>query len=121
MEIVVRYSAVDGAKLVRTFKSLAGARRFAVKMVGETPEIGSFYAVDFDGVGKVVVEGCTLKELFAAPVAKAKATPIAQEYDGEYDNDWYDPDAAYERHLETKHAGKDNAEAEAHGRYEDII
>lgn len=70
MKIVVRYSAVDGAKMVRTFKSLAGARRFAVKMVGENPEIGSFYAAPFGGVDSVVVEGCTLYELFAAPVAK---------------------------------------------------
>lgn len=64
MSITVRYSAIDGFSKSRSFKTLAAARRFAVGYVGEHPEIGSYYAVAGDGVGKVTVRGATLAELF---------------------------------------------------------
>ena len=63
-DIKVRYKACDGYSKRGTFKTLAGAQRFAVKWVGETPERGSFYAVSADGIGRVTWEGCTFSELF---------------------------------------------------------
>jgi hypothetical protein len=62
--IHVRYSAIDGYRDRRSYKTLAAARRYAVERVGEHPEFGSHYAVSGDGVGKVTVEGCSLAELF---------------------------------------------------------
>lgn len=66
--ITVRYSSIDRYRTRRTFKTLEGARKFAVHYVGEHPEMGSTYAVSDDGVGKIEVEGCTLRELFKEPV-----------------------------------------------------
>lgn len=66
----VRYATVDHCRGSRTFKTLAGARKFAVERVGEHPEFGRTYAVSADGVGKITVEGCTLAELFAGPAVE---------------------------------------------------
>jgi hypothetical protein len=63
-EIRVSYLAVDGYRKTSTFKTLAGAQRFAQKWVGATPELGSFYAVSPDGVGRVTCSGVNLSELF---------------------------------------------------------
>jgi hypothetical protein len=73
VEIAVRYSAVDGFSKSRTFKTLAGARKFAQGYVGAHPEIGLGYAVAGDGVGKVTVRGCKLAALFGEDVAPAAA------------------------------------------------
>lgn len=62
--ITVRYSAIDGYSKSRSFKTLAGACRFAHHYVGEHPDMGSGYAVSFDGVGKVTVRGASLAALF---------------------------------------------------------
>jgi len=62
--IKVTYSTIDRFRRTKTFKTLAGARKFAQHWVGATPEIGSTYAVSGDGVGKVTVEGASLKDLF---------------------------------------------------------
>jgi hypothetical protein len=63
--IIVRYLAVDGYRQTRTFKTLAGARAYAQKWVGKFPELGSDYAVSFDGIGTIrVAGGATLRELF---------------------------------------------------------
>ena len=64
--ITVYYTACDGSRLTRRFKSLKGARKFAQTYVGAHPEIGSLYAVSGDGVGRVAVDGCTLADLFPA-------------------------------------------------------
>jgi len=84
MDITVRYSSVDGFRKTRTFKTLKGAQKFATKYVGETPEFGSYYAVSFDGVGKITVSGTTLEELFPTPDAK----------DEDWENDPTNPDNA---------------------------
>ncbi len=67
-DIRVRYSSIDRCYINRRFRTLEGARRFAVRYVGETPDIGyTFnYAVSADGIGKVTVSGATLAELFPA-------------------------------------------------------
>lgn len=62
--ITVRYNAIDGYSKTGRFKTLAGARRFAQQYVGEHPDMGSGYAVSFDGVGKVTVRGASLAALF---------------------------------------------------------
>lgn len=67
MSITVRYSSIDGFSKTRKFKTIEGARKFAVRYVGEHPDHGGGnYAVSFDGVGKVTVQGCTLAALFDA-------------------------------------------------------
>jgi hypothetical protein len=64
--IKVRYSSIDRFSKVSTFKTLAGARKFAAHWIGETPELGSTYAVSADGIGKITVDGATLLDLFPA-------------------------------------------------------
>ena len=65
--IKVRYSSIDGWRETRSFKTVEGARKFAVHYIGEHPEVGTSYAVSGDGVGRVTVEGCTIAALFAKP------------------------------------------------------
>jgi len=77
MTIKITRRACDGFRDMRTFKTIKGARAFAVKYVGENPEIGSDYAVSADGVATIRVEGVTLRELFAGEVAAPK---IADDY-----------------------------------------
>jgi hypothetical protein len=73
--ITVRYTSLDRVNDRRTFKSLAGAQRFAQERVGATPEISAprdggryrGYAVSADGVGKIVIEaGARYLDLFPA-------------------------------------------------------
>jgi hypothetical protein len=54
-EIRVTYSTVDGYRVYRTFKTLKGASRFAVKWIGETPEVSTTfnYAVGPSGCSKI--------------------------------------------------------------------
>ena len=64
--IIVHYTSIDGVSKRRSFHTVEAARGFATHWVGATPELGSWYAVSFDGVGKVTVEGATLEDLFPA-------------------------------------------------------
>lgn len=67
MTIKVRYSSIDGARVTRSFKTIAGAQAYAQKWVGPTPEIGGGrYAVSSDGIGKVTADGVDLADLFPA-------------------------------------------------------
>lgn len=61
--VKLRFSSCDGSKWTKSFKTLAGARKAALRQIGP-PEIGSTYAISGDGVCKVEVEGCTIRELF---------------------------------------------------------
>lgn len=73
MKITVRYRSIDRFSKAGTFKTLAGAQRFAHRMVGPHPDISvNFgYAVSDDGIGKVTVEGITLDALFPATTPDA--------------------------------------------------
>ena len=71
MDIKVYYSSIDRFHETRRFKTLKGARKFAHLRVGAHPDLGSWYAVSSDGVGKIEVKGCTLAELFPPPAPKA--------------------------------------------------
>jgi len=65
--IKLKYVASDGFKKTGEFKTLARAQKFAQRYVGETPDLGSDYAVSADGFGVIrVVSGAQLAELFPA-------------------------------------------------------
>jgi hypothetical protein len=69
--IKIRYSSVDGVRMLRSFSTLKGARRYAQERVGKNPTIGCGYAVSDDGVGKIEVYGDTkLSDLFGEEVTK---------------------------------------------------
>lgn len=74
--ITIRYRAVDGFRETRKFKTTAGARAYAVKMIGPTPEFGISYAVSPDGIGTIRVEGIGLRELFEQARREANAAEI---------------------------------------------
>jgi hypothetical protein len=87
--IKVKYSSIDRFSKSAQFKTLAGAQKFAQKWVGASPELGSYYAVSADGVGKVTVRGdldgkaVTVADLFAKQEADVP-------------EDSYDEDAYYD-------------------------
>jgi hypothetical protein len=62
--VIVTYTSIDRCYKRRVFKTLEGAQKFACRYVGETPELGTGYAVSPDGVGKVTCQGCALLQLF---------------------------------------------------------
>jgi hypothetical protein len=68
VQIIVYVAAIDGFRDRRSFKTLAGARRYAQERVGATPEFGAGYAVAADGVVTLRVSGATLADLFPATV-----------------------------------------------------
>ena len=66
MDISVTYSSIDHFRTTRKFKTLAGAQKFAQRYLGPTPEMGSWYAVSGDGIGKIEARGVSLYDLFPA-------------------------------------------------------
>lgn len=84
MTIRIRYEAVDGYRKTSTFKTLAGAQKYAADRVGETPDTSAFgrYAVSDDGIGKIMVEGATMVELFPKTAPAPVREPV--EYDEYY-------------------------------------
>lgn len=66
MDIKVTYSTLDRFRKTRSFKTLAGAQKFAQHWVGQTPEVSTSwgYAVSGDGMGKVTVRGANILDLF---------------------------------------------------------
>jgi hypothetical protein len=77
MTITIRYTSIDHINRRRSFKTLEGARAYAVKQVGEYPEMGGTYAVSGDGIGKItVVEGTTLAELFRDVPTYPETDPV---------------------------------------------
>lgn len=66
-DITVRVSTLDHHSESRHFVTIPGARAYAARWVGRSPEMGSTYAVSGDGVARVTVLGISLKELFAEP------------------------------------------------------
>lgn len=65
--IKVKRTSCDGARDKRTFKSLQRARAYAQYYAGKHPEMGSTYAISGDGIVKIEVDGCTLRDLFPNP------------------------------------------------------
>jgi hypothetical protein len=114
MTIKVFYRACDGYRKTRTFKTIEGARKFAVRGVGENPEFGTNYAVSFDGIGVVEVEGCTLQELFHG---KAKATGPYEVHVGIVNEDSFSPPIRY--YLDRAFATLEEANMHAMGLVDD--
>lgn len=71
--IKIRYRASDGYSKVKTFKTLKGARKYCIDMLGKFPEIGRGYAVSGDGVGTIILlsgSHVELKDLFGNDVER---------------------------------------------------
>ena len=66
-DITINMRTTDGERKHRRFKSLEGARKFAMRYVGKTPEISEMmgYAVSPYGDAKITASGISLEELFA--------------------------------------------------------
>lgn len=64
MAVTVHYEAIDGFRETKTFGCLGKARAYAQHWIGETPSIGTGYAVSDDGVGKITAEGVRVSALF---------------------------------------------------------
>jgi hypothetical protein len=69
--IKVHYSSIDHFSQTRSFKTLEGARKYAQKWVGRHPDLGGWYAVSFDGIGKVTAN-VPLSDLFPATQEAAR-------------------------------------------------
>lgn len=63
-ELKLIYSSIDGYRKVYPCASMAELRKLAYHWVGENADVGRYYAVSFDGIGKVEVEGCTIRDVF---------------------------------------------------------
>jgi len=100
MEISVTYESIDHCRKTRKFKTLKGAQAFAQKYVGKHPEMGSFYAVSGDGVGKITAHGVNLTDLFQSEAESVGCCREPMLRGGCCDNcgKWSDEvSAAYER------------------------
>lgn len=78
----ITYQSCDGARKTRTFKTLAGARKFAQEWVGKNPEMGSRYAISGDGIGKITAEGVELRALFGDLPQAPTPDPVEAEGPG---------------------------------------
>jgi len=79
MTIKITIRAVDGFSQTRSFKTLAGARRYAVERVGDAPDLGTTYAVDLYGVVTLYAEGVSLQDLFYPKAPRRLATQEEQD------------------------------------------
>ena len=82
-DITINMRTTDGERKHRRFKSLEGARKFATRYVGKTPEISEMmgYAVSPYGDAKITASGISLEELFA------EEKPVPTECDCQYNED----------------------------------
>jgi hypothetical protein len=78
-EIKLHYSTMDRFSKSASFKTLAGAQKFAHKWVGKHPDISETfgYAVSMYGDGKITFRGVTSAELFPEEGAELKAAIAA--------------------------------------------
>jgi len=79
--IKVSYRSIDRCSKNRSFKTLEGAQKFAQEWVGETPEMGTSYTVSGDGIGRITVEGATLRELFPKLAPAGRYDEYIDSYD----------------------------------------
>ena len=63
-KITVIYDSIDGYHEERGCETIEGARAWAMHWVGECPELGRYYAVSADGIGKITVHGVTVRDIF---------------------------------------------------------
>jgi len=70
--IKIYFSSIDGITKTHSFKTIEGARQFALKVVGEQDVDGGLYAVSDDGVVRITWAGISRAELFAFVEAPRK-------------------------------------------------
>ena len=68
--IVLHFRGCDGWRETKRYKTLDTASKKAQHHLGVTPEIGGGYAVSFDGIVTLHIEGTTFAELFPATQPK---------------------------------------------------
>lgn len=110
--ITVVYFTVDGYREVRKFKTLVGARKYAQKWVGESPDLGTGYAVSSDGVGTITANGSagsyvvTLMDLFGerVPPKPDRFFVIVDDEGFSSGCGWYNTLAEAEAALAVEHA-----------------
>lgn len=73
--IVVTAHFVEGGSARKTFKTLAGAQKYAQGRIGAHPDMGGSYAVDNYGSCKITVSGTSLRSLFPTHEEIAAAAP----------------------------------------------
>ncbi len=84
--IKLKYSAVDGFRIRKRFKTLKAARRYAQEKIGKYPSFGSYYAVSDDGVGKIeAIEGVKLRDLFGEP--GGNPDPVIEDLEASYEEE----------------------------------
>lgn len=87
LAISVTYTSIDRCRKTAKFKTLKGAQAFAVRHIGATPELGSFYAVSADGIGKIECRGVPVRSLFPAladDVSAAGEPAAGERHEGDY-------------------------------------
>lgn len=63
--IILKYTTIDRVTKTYRTNSIEDARAYVTKWIGEEFEIGSCYAISFDGIAKIIIiSGSTWKELF---------------------------------------------------------
>jgi hypothetical protein len=72
--IRVHYNAIDHFSQSRSFKTLAAARRYAQKWVGPHPDTTGWYAVSFDGVGRITAN-VPMTDLFPPETSEPVEAP----------------------------------------------
>lgn len=65
-KITLTRHAADGYRQTRSFRTIEGARRFAHGWIGMRVELGSSYAVSYDGMCTLSVAGARLRDVFPA-------------------------------------------------------
>lgn len=95
-EIKFRFNTIDRFSESKTFRSLAGAKAYVKKRLGDTYDVsGLGYAVDMFGTGKLtLVSGATWTELLGHDPLAPPDVDTPRD-DGGYDNGvhWSDPRA----------------------------
>jgi hypothetical protein len=107
VKITTTFTTIDGFKERKTFKTLEGARRYAKRRMGDNFDIGSYYAVDMYGTGKLMVDGTSLAKLLYSDEDLAKLKAFAAErrdamaaFDAEFKTefrtrDWVEPTGSW--------------------------
>lgn len=62
--VQITYESCDGFIANQNFNTIEEAQAYCWNWIGEAPTFGRGYAISDDGVGKIVVRGCSLQELF---------------------------------------------------------
>ena len=62
--VQITYYSIDNYQESHNFDTIEAAQEYSHSWIGEAPTFGRGYAISDDGIGKIVVRGCSLQELF---------------------------------------------------------